>query len=71
MSGCKNHLSTIRKKTSDVVPLHFCSSEHTIEDFRIVGLEKIYKSWIYRKEKEKFWMHKIGTLDENGLNRKA
>ena len=67
----QNHLSCIRNKKQDVVPIHFNQQDHNINDFKIIGIEKINKSWIYRKEKEKFWMKKIGTLNEQGMNKKG
>jgi hypothetical protein len=51
------------------VPEHFRSKEHTIDSFRITGLEKIRKnSKFYRQQKEDWWMDRLGTVHPRGLN---
>ena len=66
-----NHLSSLRKQRKEVVPLHFNQQDHDISDFKTIDIEKIKKSWIYRPEKEMFWMNKIGTLHKQGLNKQG
>jgi hypothetical protein len=64
-----NHLSSIRCRRDDVVPEHFRSKEHTIDSFRITGLEKIRKnSKFFRQQKEDWWMDRLGTVHPRGLN---
>ena len=67
----QNHMSTIRKNDENEIGTHFNSEGHSLDSFRVIGLEKTNKSWIYRREKEQFWIHKLNTLDENGLNKKG
>ena len=65
-----NHLSTIRNHKDDTVPQHFNSDNHTIDDFRWLGIEKIKKTDIHlRKIKESFWIKRANTLIPNGLNK--
>ena len=66
-----NHLSAIRCERDDAVPKHFRENGHTQEDFRITGLERIrVPRKIFREEKERWWMEKLGTVQPRGLNKK-
>ena len=65
----QNHISCINKDTKDPIPRHFNGKEHSIQDLKIVGIEKIKKQDIHlRKIRESFWIKKMNTLKPNGLN---
>ena len=69
----QNHLSSIRNnKNHEPVARHFTSDEHTAEDVKIVGVEKVRKKDIHlRKVRESFSIKKMGTLQPDGLNQNA
>ena len=51
---------------------HFrASNNHSLEDYKVFGVEKISKSDAYRKTREKFWISKLKTLKPHGLNVKS
>ena len=69
----QNHLSSVRCKREGMdVPEHFTEGGHTIEDIRVIGLEKVRKNWVaYRRTREQRWMGFLGTHQEaGGLNKK-
>ena len=55
-------------KKPDPVAVHFNSANHSSEDLKIKGVEKVYGSGTYRKVRESFWIKKLNTLQPNGLN---
>ena len=64
----QNHLSAIKREKDEPVATHF-NDRHSIEDFSIVGIERIKKKDIhYRKVRESFWIEKLGTINPHGLN---
>ena len=63
------NFSMIRTKISDTVAEHFYSNGHSVQDFSVIGIEKIYGDETYRKVKESFWIKKLKTLSPDGLNR--
>ena len=67
----QNHLSLIRNNNkTEPVPIHFNKQPHTINNFRVVGLEKQYRNnKIYRQLRESFWIKKLDTIN-HGVNRK-
>jgi hypothetical protein len=59
----------IRTKKSDTIAEHFFSNGHSVQDFSVIGIEKIYRDETDRKVKESFWIKKLKTLSPDGLNR--
>jgi hypothetical protein len=53
------NLSRIRTKYNDPLAAHFYTNDHTVNDFSIMGLEKLYGNDQYRKTKEKLWKNKL------------
>ena len=64
------NFSLIRRHQDDPVAKHFYTDDHTKEDFRIVGIEKLYGSDEYRKTRELLWMKKMKTFKPHGINTK-
>ena len=64
------NLSLIRRQANDPVALHFCTNEHSVDDFTIIGLEKLYKDDMYRKNRENLWKKKLNTFYPYGINTK-
>ena len=72
-SRIQNHLSSIRSQNPAVdlpVRRHFLIQGHTIEDFRFVGLERVWQSNVdYRRAREMRWTRLLGTtVASGGLN---
>lgn len=53
------NLSLIRRETNDPVAMHFYTDEHTVEDYSVIGIEKLYKDETYRKFRENLWKTKL------------
>ena len=51
---------------------HFCAAGHSVNDVRVVGLERVWRQHVeYRRVREKGWMNLLGTQGEvGGLNKK-
>ena len=66
----QNHLSAINSPSnSEPIPSHFNSNDHTVDDVRIIGIEKLKRvDILLRKQRESFWIKKLCTLYPNGLN---
>ena len=62
------NFSRIRTKYNDPMCQHFFNDGHTIDDFKVIGIEKIYKGVTYRQTKERLWKKKMNTYKPNGLN---
>ena len=45
-------------------------NEHSVDDFTIIGLEKLYKDDMYRKNRENLWKKKLNTFYPYGINTK-
>jgi hypothetical protein len=52
------NLSRIRTKYNDPLAAHFYTNDHTVYDFSIMGLEKLYGNDQYRKIIENLWKNK-------------
>ena len=52
---------------SSSVATHFNSSDHSLADFSFMPID-IVKDDFNRLSKEAFWIHKLQTLQPNGLN---
>ena len=71
----QNHLSSIRVDSPTVslpVRNHFHSPHHSINDVRVVGLERVWRNNVeYRRARERRWMNLLGTQGGvNGLNKR-
>ena len=65
------NFSKIRtRKMDDPIVRHFTQPNHSVENLKVVGIEKVYGTEIYRKVKETFWIKKLQTLEPEGLNTK-
>ena len=71
----QNHLSSIRASNPAVtLPVrgHFCATGHSVNDVRVVGLERVWRQDVeYRRVREKRWMNLLGTQGAvGGLNKR-
>ena len=66
-----NHLSSIRNNRHGTpLAIHFNENEHTIDDFRITGVEiPRDNTVVYRRIREMIWVKRKKTI-ENGENKK-
>ena len=68
----QNHLSSIRSINPSVdlpVRRHFVTTEHSLDDLRVVGLERVWQESVdYRRVRERRWMSLMGTDRNGGLN---
>ena len=62
------NFSMIRTRKEDSVARHFYSNGHSVDDFSVIGIEKIFGDETYRKVRESFWIKKLKTLIPDGLN---
>ena len=66
----QNHLSSIRAENPPVslpVRAHFRSGEHSLDDFWIVGLERVWEDSVeYRRARERRWIGLLGTDQTTG-----
>ena len=66
----QNHLSTVRHNKDEPVPNHFNTEGHTIDNFKMIGIEKIKQdNTDMRRIRESFWIKKLKTTIPEGLNR--
>ena len=64
-----NHISTVNTGKNDSIPKHFNSENHSAENLRWIGIEKIGRIDIHlRKVRESFWIRKLKTIYPQGLN---
>lgn len=67
---CTFSMATTLKHSEDLVPLHFNSNDHTIDDFKVVAIEKIQQNNVfYRTTRESLWIKKLNTIHPVGLNK--
>ena len=64
-------LNLSRIKTKYPVAIHFYTDGHTIQDFSVIGLEKLHGDEQYRKTIENLWKVKLSTNRPQGVNTKA
>jgi hypothetical protein len=65
------NVSLIKRQKPDPIKIHFKSTEHSVNDYEIVALEKIGADNSYREAIEKLWMNKLRTFKHHGLNTKT
>ena len=65
------NFSMIRTKKHETVAEHFNSKGHSVDDFQVIGIEKIFGEETYRLVKETFWIKKLKTFPPHGLNIKV
>ena len=67
-----SNFSRIRTSNLDDVTGHFTINNlHSLENYEVFGIEKIYREDEYRKAREVFWISKLQTLKPRGLNTKS
>ncbi|XP_077974125.1 uncharacterized protein LOC144429790 [Styela clava] len=63
------HIRSIKSKNRDlVVGAHFNQPGHSLKDFNVIGIEKLFQDHIYRKTKESYFIHLLGTHEPLGMN---
>ena len=65
------NLSLIRRQKHDPIAIHFNSTEHSVNDYEIVALEKNCGDDSYQETIEKLWMNKLPTFKPHGINTKT
>ena len=69
MNGHRSDITT--KKLDKPVAAHFNQPDHSLEDLRVMGIEKIEdhnNSKKRRKLRERYWIFELRTLTPEGLN---
>ena len=65
-----NHRSSIRTKKDLPVATHFNGNNHRWEDMSIMVIDHDPRwSDTERKQKEKFWMHRLKSFEPHGINK--
>ena len=64
------NFSLIRRREPDPVALLFTNNNHSIKDFKVVGIEKICGDNMYRETIENLWKGKLRTYKPYGINTK-
>ena len=65
------NFSKIRtRKIDDPVAKHFCQKNHSAENLKVIGIEKVNGDRILREVKESFWIRKLKMYESPGLNTK-
>ena len=65
------NLSLVRRQKPDPIAIHFNSTEHSVNDYEIMVLEKKCGDNSYRETIEKLRMDKLRTFKPHGLNTKT
>lgn len=66
-----NHLSCIRTHKDTPISIHFNSSNHSINNFSIQGIESLQSTHNIHDTldtKEHYWQHKLNTIHPLGIN---
>ena len=66
-----DHRSNIKAKKLSPIGQHFNEPDHNFNDLTAVAIEKIANApnaLLRRRQREKFWQLKLGTIFPNGLN---
>ena len=67
MNGHRSDITT--RKLDKPVASHFNQPDHSLEDLRVMGIEKIKNySKRQRKLRESYWIFELRTLMPEGLN---
>jgi len=64
------NLSLIRRKADDPVAHHFCTNNHAVEHFSVIGLVKLYQNKFYRNNRKNLWKEKLNTFKPYSINTK-
>ena len=65
-----NFSKTRTKKTEDPVANHSCNNNHTVENYKVIGIERVNGDVNLREVKESFWIKKLKTYEPQGLKKK-
>jgi hypothetical protein len=58
-----SNISKIRtKKTEDPMANHFCNNNHNVENYKVIGIERVNRDLILREVKESFWIKKTKNI---------
>ena len=49
---------------------HLCNNNHTVENYKVIGIKRVNGDVILREVKESFWIKKLKTKEPQGLNKK-
>lgn len=50
--------------------MYFYIDEYIVEDYFVIGIEKLYKDEIYRKFRENLWKKKLNIYIFFGINKR-
>ena len=68
----KEHIADIKHKRDKTVAIHFNSGNHTIQDLKIIILERCRtNSRYYRKTRETCWIERLNTITPYGANKQS
>ena len=63
------HRSDINRERGSLVTKHFNSPGHSLQDMRVIGIERVYGHDLEdRLRREGYWMKKLRTITPEGLN---
>ena len=57
-----NFSKTRTKKTEDPVANHSCNNNHTVENYKVIGIERVNGDVNLREVKESFWIKKTKNI---------
>ena len=63
-----NHRFDINTSRETPVGRHFNLPDHSLALLQVTGIECNFRSNIFRKQRESYFIHKMKTLTPNGLN---
>jgi hypothetical protein len=49
---------------------HFCQINHSVDNFKVLGIDQVQGDKIHREVKESLWIKKLKTYELLGLNTK-
>ena len=69
--GMLLNFSKIRTgKIDDPVANHFCQIDHSVDNFKVLGIDQAQGDKIHREVKDSLWIKKLKTYEPLGLNTK-
>ena len=67
MNGHRSDINT--RKLDKPVAAHFNQPDHSLNDLRVMGIEKIHtNSGQWRKQRESYWIFTLDTMTPKGMN---